>query len=185
MSLFFGIIAIIVFLWITCAIWNHRPRRPHEDGFQYVYINQDGSARELADDERDYLNTEFHGADGARPYVKSRYESKDGWGSISGFIERRKVPARIQIVKIAPDPSLNHSLATDDIIADAEAVGDLVERRSDGSISITPNPSLGTKERFKLMTQRQLWLQKNRENEWMKHAIGSSDKPSDASNQFR
>jgi hypothetical protein len=58
----------------------------------YVYINADGSARELHRSEREYLEIPFHGADGGRPYVKWRYLQKNGWGEIKGFLRRTKVP---------------------------------------------------------------------------------------------
>jgi hypothetical protein len=37
-----------------------------------VYVNEDGSVRELTEAEKKYVDTEFSPLDGARPYVKSR-----------------------------------------------------------------------------------------------------------------
>ena len=65
--------------------------------YPYVYINEDGSARELHENEREYLETPFIGADGGRPYVKWRYKAKNGWGDLSGFLKRTKLPKRIQV----------------------------------------------------------------------------------------
>lgn len=62
-------------------------------------VNDDDSAREVTAHERDYLETEFSPADGARPYIKFCYESLDGWGSIGGFLLRRQLPSRIAIRK--------------------------------------------------------------------------------------
>ena len=45
-----------------------------------LYVEVDGTARELHADERAYLETDFEGGDGARPYVKSKYEQRDGSG---------------------------------------------------------------------------------------------------------
>jgi hypothetical protein len=78
------VIAVVAFLF-----WKWGPRRPQEPGFKFVYVNQDGSVRELSPEERGYLSEEFPGEDGGRPYIKWSYESRDGWGSKSGFIERR------------------------------------------------------------------------------------------------
>ena len=52
---------------------------PNTDPYPYVYVNADGSARELHESERRYLETEFKGGDGAAPYIKSSYEERDGW----------------------------------------------------------------------------------------------------------
>src|SRR5689334_767250 len=50
--------------------------------YPYVYVNDDGSVRELHPSERIYLETSFSPFDGARPYTKDSYVMKDGWGSI-------------------------------------------------------------------------------------------------------
>jgi hypothetical protein len=49
--------------------------RRKEDCFEYVYIQNDGSVRELDYDEVEYLNTEFSPANGNRPYIKLSYKS--------------------------------------------------------------------------------------------------------------
>lgn len=144
--------------------WSSRRRRPPEDGFRFVYINQDGSARELMESEQIYLETEFEPGDSGRPYVKSSYESKDGWGSLSGFIERRQVPADIPIAGVAPTAVQKETVLMEDTIADAEAVGDLVEYGADGSVTITPNAAMSSKERLRLLAERQLQRQKERED---------------------
>jgi hypothetical protein len=38
--------------------------------YPYVYVNADGTARELHPSEQKYLETEFKGGGGAAPYVK-------------------------------------------------------------------------------------------------------------------
>ena len=170
MSPFFYVLMVLVVAGIVMAAWSNRRRRPDEDGIRFVYINQDGSARELTESEREYLETNFQGGDGGRPSVKSRYECKDGWGSVSGFIDRRRVPALIPIAKIPSAVPQNDVAYMDDVIADAEAVGDLIERGSDGSITITPNRAIGRKERFRLLAERQLQRQRSREEAVMKLA---------------
>ena len=71
--------------------------------FDYVYIGQDGSPRELSPEERAYLTTPFDPGDGARPYVKPAYESRNGWGSLAGFLAREKVPAGVRVSAVNPD----------------------------------------------------------------------------------
>ena len=62
-----------------------------------VWINVDGSARELTDAEKNYVDTEFSPFDGARPYIKSHYEQRNGWGELSGYLLRKEVPEGVHI----------------------------------------------------------------------------------------
>src|SRR4051812_1316438 len=68
---------------------------------EYVYVEDDGSTRELDDEERDYLATPFHPNDGARPYVKRRYKALTPDGRIGGFLPRGEVPLT---AKVRPSP---------------------------------------------------------------------------------
>ena len=95
--------AAISAIVILGLVWIFRPRRGAEPGFKFVYVNQDGSVRELSPSEQVYLSEKFVGGDSGRPYIKSRYKSSDGWGSQSGFIERRRVPLQIAILPVHPD----------------------------------------------------------------------------------
>jgi len=72
--------------------------------YAYIYVNADGSARELHASEREFLETPFHPADGGRPYLKSSYAQKNGWGEITGFMRRSKLPHGTDI---GPAPSEN------------------------------------------------------------------------------
>lgn len=95
-----GILLIIVVSIAVFTVWFNiltRPRRGREPGFEYIYVEEDGSARELDDDERVYLKTEFHGGDGNRPYIKLRYESLTPDGKIWGYLRRRQLPNDIEI----------------------------------------------------------------------------------------
>ena len=74
-----------------------RPRRRREPGFAYVFVEEDGSARELEAEEREYLGTDFPPGDGGRPYVKLRYESRTPDGRLGGYLLRRRLPARIPV----------------------------------------------------------------------------------------
>lgn len=64
---------------------------------RFIYVNEDGSARALTPDERNYLNTKFYPSDGSRPYVKSRYDQTTPDGRISGFLLKKRLPRRIQV----------------------------------------------------------------------------------------
>ena len=88
-----GMIAVAA-LWFLFRI---RPRRRKESGFRYVYVNNDGSARELDEDEIEYLSTEFFGGDGNRPYIKLDYGERTPDGKLHGYLLRRRLPRRIQI----------------------------------------------------------------------------------------
>lgn len=65
--------------------------------YPYVFVNKDGSVRELHPEERKYLETPFPPFDGGRPYVKMDYESRDGWKSVEGFCLRSKIPKGLVI----------------------------------------------------------------------------------------
>jgi hypothetical protein len=95
-----GLLILAVVMYLAWFYWQTKPRRPKEDGYQYVWVEEDGSAREVTADERVYLETEFHPADGARPYIELRYESLNGRGSIAGFLPRRQLPKKIVIAPI-------------------------------------------------------------------------------------
>ena len=85
-----------LFLYFTTEF----PLRKKECGFEYVYINEDGSVRELYEDEIEYLNQNFSPADSGRPYIKYRYFSKTADNKIWGFIPRKRVPKHIDIKRI-------------------------------------------------------------------------------------
>jgi hypothetical protein len=65
--------------------------------YPYLYVNSDGSARELHPNERNYLETPFDPFDGGRPYTKASYSARNGWGEIAGYLERSKLPRGTQI----------------------------------------------------------------------------------------
>src|SRR5215472_12744857 len=70
-----------------------------------IWIRDDGSARELSEADKKYVDTEFSPFDGARPYIKSTYRSRNGWGELKGYLERNKVPEDIPIDSALPaDP---------------------------------------------------------------------------------
>ncbi|MCE3225608.1 MAG: hypothetical protein K0S32_159 [Bacteroidetes bacterium] len=74
------------------------PRRKKEQGFEFVYIEKDGTVRELNGNEEDFLNQPFFPGDPNKPYIKRNYDDRLN-GDISGFILRERVPATIKIRK--------------------------------------------------------------------------------------
>jgi hypothetical protein len=94
-----GLFVLAVVMYLAWFHWQTRPRRPKEKGYQYVWVEEDGSAREVTADERKYLETEFLPGDGARPYIKLRYETLNGRGSIAGYLPRRQLPKNIAIAQ--------------------------------------------------------------------------------------
>ncbi len=70
--------------------------------YPFVYVNDDGTVRELHQTERTFLETHFRPDDGARPYIKDSFTQTDGWGSLDGFCRRSNIPANIDIAE-APD----------------------------------------------------------------------------------
>ncbi len=77
--------------------------------YPYVCVEKDGSIRELGADERVYFQTKYHPVDGAQPYTKDGYGSKDGGGGISGYLERKLVPDEIEMADI------RSQIETDDV----------------------------------------------------------------------
>ncbi len=103
--------------------------------YPYVYVNADGTARELHADERQYLETEFTGGDGAMPYIKSSYEARDGWGEISGYLKRSQLPPGTPIAD-APAENPNRPMNREESIAWLRAKGVEVVENSDGSYTM-------------------------------------------------
>jgi hypothetical protein len=130
---------------------------------EYVYVNQDGTVRELSEDERRYLSQGFSPSDGARPYIKLFYRSRDGWGSRSGFLPRKRVPSRITIEPVNPQFAASISDARNEIIEDSKQAGDIVTENPDGSIRCSPNPNISKRKRFQIL--RSLHLARQVEQE--------------------
>lgn len=87
------VVIVAVFIYLKYFI----PLRPKETGFKYVYVKEDGTVNELDEKDAEYLNTDFFPADGARPYIKNRYNQLTPNNKISGFIQRSRVPKRFKI----------------------------------------------------------------------------------------
>jgi hypothetical protein len=68
-----------------------------------VWINADGSARELTASERQYVDAAYSPFDGARPYIKTQYAQRNGWGELSGFLHRQRLPDGLPIDLAPPE----------------------------------------------------------------------------------
>ena len=100
--------------------------------YPYIYVNADGTARELHAGERAYLETEFKGGDGAMPYIKDSYEERNGWGEINGFLKRAALPAGTAVAD-APAEDRSRPLSQKDFMEWLRRKGLEVTENSDGS----------------------------------------------------
>lgn len=57
-----------------------------------IYVEYDGTAYELTDEDKAYVDTEFQGADSGRPYIKDEYDERNGWGLLNGYLPRSELP---------------------------------------------------------------------------------------------
>jgi hypothetical protein len=89
-----------------------------------VYIENDGSARELTDAEKKYVDTEFSPFDGARPYIKSQHAQRNAWGELRGYLDRKYVPAG---APVGPAPMSEPSPARTPQAA-AESIMELIRK---------------------------------------------------------
>lgn len=162
----------LILLVLLSVIWRFGPRRRNEPGFKFVYVNQDGSVRELSPGEQVYLSTEFYGGDSARPTIKSHYRSRTFIvRSQSGFIKRNRVPSKIKILPVHPDYDarvielgydVHNLLRTSDYLRKKNqhdslcASGYIFKKNVDGSSSYIPNPNISRKKRVELMRNYEL-----------------------------
>lgn len=157
---------------ITCGcVLAYYLLRPHvtrsgplrASNCRFVYVNQDGSIREVSPSEQAYLTQDFAPNDSAGPYIKAKYDSRDGWGSLSGFMDRRGVPPGVPVQPAHPDyDAREKALGFDPYEAD-RAAGELVEKLPDGSVVTRPNPAVPPHERFERLRQCHLEIQRRRE----------------------
>jgi hypothetical protein len=157
------VVVALIACAVACVFWTGRPRRAREAGFRFVYVNQDGSVREVSRKEQEQLLEKHAGGDGARPYVKWSYGSSDGWGSRSGFIGRRRIPPGITILPVHPYFDAAIRELGEDPLGHHRAAGDIIARNAGGSITCTPSPDIPAKKRFELARGYQLEQQRRRE----------------------
>ena len=114
----------------------------------FVMVNDDGSVRELTNEEREYVEDDHLPGDG--PYIKKSYRSLDGWGNISGFILRKRLPKGIQVSATENNDGEGGEYDLEDVISAHKSIGDIVSRNPDGTISVTCNSNLDPEERLAL-----------------------------------
>ena len=105
--------------------------------YPYIYVDDDGGARELRKTEREHLETLFFGADGDRPYVKWRYGQRNGWGDLGGYLKRTKLPRGIHIGPV-PVEEQERDAKTETIRKARERGCDIIEN-GNGSYTIVPS----------------------------------------------
>ena len=89
-----------------------------------IYINDDGSARELTEADKKYVDTEFSPFDGARPYIKSHYSQRTALGEIRGYLPRTELPDG---APVGPAPQENAAQnQTPKIVA--ESISELIRK---------------------------------------------------------
>jgi hypothetical protein len=92
---------ILIILILLLTFWVVRtwgfPLRLRTTGFKYVYVEVDGTVREIAPDEQQYLLKDFHPGDGNRPYIKAHYWQLTPDRKIHGYLNRNRVPWWIEI----------------------------------------------------------------------------------------
>jgi hypothetical protein len=105
--------------------------------YPYVFVNGDRSVRELHSEERKYLETPFSPFDGARPYIKQDYDSRNGWKSLEGFCPRAKIPNGL-VIADAPSDNPMPPMSKGDIIESLrkKATGFDVTEQPDGTVTI-------------------------------------------------
>jgi hypothetical protein len=91
-----------------------------------VYINEDGSVRELTEADKKYVDTEFSPFDGARPYIKLRYSQRTALGEIRGYLPRTEVP---EGMAINPAPS-QHEPEHQTLETVAESISKLIRKHT-------------------------------------------------------
>jgi hypothetical protein len=88
---------VLWLLWEARGYPSEREKGAGTHADHFIYVNEDGTARDLTVDEKDYLNTRFHAADGARPYIKSRYRQLTPDRKISGYLLRSRLPPSVPV----------------------------------------------------------------------------------------
>ena len=84
-------------LWLGRGFPNEREKEAGTFADHFVYVNENGTARELSADERSYLNTKFYPTDGNRPYIKDSYRQRTPVGDISGYLLKKRLPRRVHV----------------------------------------------------------------------------------------
>jgi hypothetical protein len=106
------------------------------ESYLYIYVNADGTARELHASERAYLKKKFKLGDGAMPYIKDSYDERNGWGDLSGYLKRKALPAGTPVAD-APREDPRRPLTREDFVTWLRSKGAEVIENDDGSMTIS------------------------------------------------
>lgn len=90
-----GVTLILMALVIGYGLWRLiriPTNRWRAGAFDFVYVKDDGSVRELNGKEEAQLNSLFFVGDSKDFYIKPRYESRNPSGGLSGYLKRRLLP---------------------------------------------------------------------------------------------
>jgi hypothetical protein len=82
----------VVLLWLGRGAPSEKQKDMGTFANYFTYVNEDGTARELTPDEKDYLNTRFYPSDSGRPYIKGSYHQTTPDGKISGYLLKNSLP---------------------------------------------------------------------------------------------
>jgi hypothetical protein len=112
-----------------------------------IWIEANGSVRELTEAEKAHVDAAFSPFDGARPYIKSRYEQRDGWGEVSGYLPRSEVPNGVPI-NLSPPEQPAAARTPQEV---AEAIRELLRKHESGDtheirMKTPPAPKLSTEK---------------------------------------
>ncbi len=110
--------------------------------YPYIYVNADGTARELHASERAWLETEYTLGDGAAPRVKDSYDDRNGWGELNGYLERAALPTGTPVAD-APAENPNKPMSIDEFIAWLAKKGVRATKNGDSSTTIPGRPKSG------------------------------------------
>lgn len=69
---------------------------------RFVYVDDDGTVRELTPAECRYLATPFEPSDSGRPYIKERFGARTPDKRLGGFLERWQLLWRFKVKQLAP-----------------------------------------------------------------------------------
>jgi len=110
-----------------------------QDPYPYIYVNDNGAARELHAAERQYLEEPFISGVGGRPYVKRAFDAHDGWGGVNGFLHRSKLPEGLLVASPPaknPDPPMSKADQVAFLKEKAVQFGLEVVEKSDGTVEM-------------------------------------------------
>jgi len=77
--------------------------------YPYIYVNADGTARELHAGERAYLEMEFKGGDGAMPYIKTATRNATAGARSTAFSSARRCRPERRLRTLLPRIRAAHS----------------------------------------------------------------------------